>query len=344
MLLMALASGCRQTAQDLPPEEVVKVPAGGSVVVYVEATVKTAGPILKTFQEQTGIIVTANYKETLGDRFLPSLKDEAAQRRVDLFWGDSPLTAIELADLGLAVPFRPAGARPVPSQYHDPRFRWVGFAANPRVFIYNTDKMKKEDAPGETSELVNAPWAGHGALPRIASGAPAFHAAALYALWRPERAKAFLQALQTDGTAIVEDDRAVRALVASGKAWWGMIGLDEAIGAKREAEPINILFPDRMGMGSIVPPHVVALMRGAPHADQAKGLFGYLFATEGAWLCGQNDCPLVTFIPDVPKPDWIPALSSMNIALVDAQEAARAYRENRDAFLSWGSGNGSPPP
>src|ERR1700741_793104 len=58
IFLMALASGCWQTAPDLPPEEVVKVPAGGSVVVYVEATIKTAGPILKTFQEQTGIIVT----------------------------------------------------------------------------------------------------------------------------------------------------------------------------------------------------------------------------------------------------------------------------------------------
>ena len=342
--LILLGAACGQAPPNLPPEEAIKVPAGGSLVVYVEARIRTAGPILKTFQEQTGILVTANYRETLGDRFLPALKEEAAQHRVDLFWGESPLAAMALAEEGLVVPFRPAGARPVPAMYHDREFRWVGFAANPRVFIYNTDRMKLEDAPGETSELVKPPWAGHGAMPRIAFGAPAFHAAALYALWGPERAGAFLKALRSDGTAIVEDDRAARALVASGKAWWGMIGLDEAIGAKREAEPINILFPDRLGMGTIVPPQVISLMRGAPHPDQARGLFGYLFATEGAWLCGQNDSPLLTFIPDVPRPDWVPALSSLNIALLDPRNAGRAYLENRDAFLSWGSGKAAPPP
>lgn len=344
LLLPVLSASCGGGPPSLPPEEAVKVPAGGSVVVYVEAAAKIAGPVLKTFEEQTGIIVTANYKATLGERFLPALKEEAAQHRVDLFWGESPLTAIELADEGLAVPFRPAGARPVPSQYHDRVFRWVGFAANPRVFIYNTDKMKQEDAPGETSELVKAPWAGHGAMPRIASGAPAFHAAALYALWGPEPARTFFAALPSSGTAIVEDDRAVRGLVASGKASWGMLGLDEAICAKREAEPINILFPDHMGMGTIVPAQVAVLMAGAPHPDQAKGLFGYLLSTEGAWLFGQNDCPLVTFLPDVPKPEWIPSIGSFNVALLDAEIAARAYRENRDRFLSWGTGNGAPPP
>ncbi|HEV8700525.1 MAG TPA: extracellular solute-binding protein [Candidatus Polarisedimenticolia bacterium] len=344
LALLVLASSCGGSAPNLPPEEAVKVPAGGSLVVYVEAPARTAGPVLKTFEEQTGIIVTANYRDTLGDRFMPAFKEEAAQKRVDLFWGDSPLAAIDLVDEGLAVPFRPAGARPVPAQYHDRQFRWIGFAANPRVFIYNTNLMKQEDAPGETSELARAPWAGRGAMPRIASGAPAFHAAALYALWGKERARTFFAALQSNGTAIVEDDRAVRGLVASGKASWGMLGLDEAICARREAEPINILFADRMGMGTVVPPQVAVLMRGAPHPEQAKGLFGYLFATEGAWLFGQNDCPLVTFLPDIPKPEWVPSIGSFNVALLDPELAARAYRENRDAFLSWGAGNGAPPP
>ena len=342
--LMLFSVGCGEATPNLPPEEAVKVPAGGSLVVYVEASARTAGPVLKTFEEQTGILVTANYKDTLGDRFLAALREEASQGRVDLFWGDSPLAAFELADEGLAVPFRPAGARPVPPQYRDRQFRWVGFAANPRVFIYNVNLMKLEETPGETSELVKPPWAGKGAMPRISFGARAFHAAALYALWGPERARTFFAALQTNGTTIVEDDGAVRALVASGKATWGMVGLDEAICAKREAEPINILFADRFGMGTVVPPQVMVLVRGAPHPEQARGLFGYLLATEGAWLFGQNDCPLLPFLLDVPKPEWVPAMGSFNVALLDAEIAMRAYRENRDAFLSWGSGTAAPPP
>jgi iron(III) transport system substrate-binding protein len=331
-------------APGLPPAEVVTVPGEGTVVVYVEAARSTAGPVLRTFEEQTGITVTATYRESLGDRFLPVLKEEAAKGKVDLFWGATPLSALDLAGDGLAVPFRPAGAGPVPSQYRDRQFRFIGFAANPRVFIYNSDRLKQEDAPAETSDLVRAPWAGRGAMPRIASGAPAFHAAGLFVLWGPERVRSFFEALRSDGTRIVEDDRAVRRLVASGEAWWGMVGLDEAICAKREAEPINILFPDRMGMGTVVPPQVAVLLRGAPHPAQARGLFGYLFATEGAWLFGQNDCPLITFVPGVPKPDWIPALAAINVALLDPEAAARAYREHGEYLASWGAGGGAPRP
>lgn len=342
--LGVLLWGCGPMAPELPPEEVVTVPGEGTVVVYVEAARSIAGPVLRTFEEQTGIMVTATYRESLGDRFLPVLKEEAAKGKVDFFWGATPLSALDLAGDGLAVPFRPAGARPVPAQYRDRQFRFIGFAANPRVFIYNSDRLKQEDAPAETSDLVRAPWAGHGAMPRIASGGSAFHAAALFALWGPAHARSFFEALRSGGTRIVEDDRAVRRLVASGEALWGMVGLDEAICAKREAEPINILFPDRMGMGTVVPPQVAVLLRGAPHPAQARGLFGYLFATEGAWLLGQNDCPLITFVPGVPKPDWIPALASFNVALLDPEAAARAYLEHGKYLASWGAAGGAPRP
>ena len=150
--------------------------------MYVEAPRRIAGPVLKTFEEQTGIHVDANYRENLGDRFLSTLMSRAGQGTVDLFWGETPLSAYEMVEAGLAVPFRPAGARPVPGQYRDHDFRWIGFAVNPRVIIYNSTALKKEEAPTETTDLVKPPWAGKGAMPRIAAGPAAFHATALFML------------------------------------------------------------------------------------------------------------------------------------------------------------------
>jgi iron(III) transport system substrate-binding protein len=338
-LLAALAlSACGEGAPDLPPEEVVKVPGEGRVVVYVEAPRRIAGPVLKTFEEQTGIQVDATYRENLGGQFLPTLKAQAERGAVDVFWGETPLSAYDLVDAGLAVPFRPAGARPVPGQYRDREFRWVGFAVNPRVIIYNTDRLKREEAPTETADLTKPPWAGRGAMPRIAAGPPAFHAAALFLLWGPEKAKGFFEALRAGGgTRIVENDRDVRTLVAAGGADWGMIGLDQAICAKREAEPVNILFPDRLGLGAIVPPHLAMLLRGAPHPAQAKGLFGYLFTTEAGWVVGQNDCALIPLLPNVPRPDWVPALGALNVAQADPVAAWKIYRDNAAYFSSWGA-------
>ncbi len=319
-----------------PPEEIVKVPGQGSVIIYVEAPKRTAAPLLRTFQEQTGIHVDATYRETLGDRFLPTLKDLAARGKVDLFWGESPLSAYDIVEADLAVPFRPAGARPVPEQYRDRQFRWIGFAANPRVIVYNSARLKPEEAPAGIADLIRAPWAGRGAMPRIASGPAAFHAAALFSQWGPEKARAYFDALGADGTRVVEDDASALRLVASGDCSWALVGLDEAIGAKREAEPINILFPDRIGQGAVVPPQVAVLLRDAPDPAQAKGLYGYLFATEGAWLLGQNDYALITFLPAAPRPDWVPSLASLNVARVDPFETWKTYRERASLLAAWG--------
>ncbi len=337
----SLLCACSGGAGNAPPEEVVKVPGQGTVVVYVEAPRRIAGPVLKTFEEQTGIKVDATYRDNLGDRFLPTLKAQATLGAVDLFWAETPLAAHEIVDAGLAVPFRPAGARPVPTQYRDGGFRFIGFAVNPRVIIYNSNLLKREEAPTETVDLIRPPWAGKGAMPRIGSGPAAFHAATLFALWGPERARHFFDTLRADGTRIVEDDRTVRQLVSSGAAQWGLIGLDQGICAKREAEPVNILFPDHLGVGAVVPPHVAVLLAGAPHGAQAKGLFGYLFATESAWVLEQNDCALVTLLQNIPKPDWVPVLAALNIAQIDPEAAWRAFRENAGYLSAWGEQKGA---
>ena len=336
-LLAATVVACGPESAPTPPEESVVVPHGGTVTIFVEAPRRNAGPILKTFTEQSGIEVHAVYRETLGEQFFPRLESEAREGKVDLFWGVSPLPALDLARAGLAVPFRPAGARPIPSQFVDPAYRWIGFAVNPRVIIFNNERMKREEAPTSVSDMARPPWGGRGAIARIRTGTPAFHAAALFTLWGPDRARDFFATLRTNGTRIVEDDAAVRKLVAAGEALWGIVDLDEAICAKREAEPVHIFFPDRLSLGAVVAPSVVVLLHGAPHEAQAKGLFGYFFSTEASWQLGQNDCALVTLLPDIPRPDWVPGLGSFNLTRLDTGAVYEAYRDNLPFFESWGA-------
>ncbi len=337
LILTLLLASCGPEPPPLPPEEGVVVPRGGSVTIYVEAPRHNAGPILRGFTEQSGIEVHAVYQELVGEQFLPRLEAEAAQGHVDLFWGSSPLSALALVHAGLAVPFRPAGARPVPSQFRDPGFLWVGFAANPRVIIYNTEKASRDDAPTSVADMAAPPWGGRGAFARIRGGPAAFHAAALASLWGIDRARAFFGTLRTNGTRIVEDDAAVRRTVASGEAVWGVIGLDQAICANREAEPVHIVFPDRLSLGAVVVPYVAVLMRKAPNPPQAKGLFAYLFSSETAFQLGQNDCAMITLLQDIPKPQWVPTLSMLNVTRLDTALIDRTFRDNAQFFDSWGA-------
>ena len=341
ILAIALAGAslpaCDTIKTSLPPEESVTVPSEGSVRVYVEVRRRTARPILDSFTEQSGVEVEATYLEEVGEGFFGRLKNEAAAGRVDVFWGTSPLFAIELQRAGLTVPFRTVGARPVPGQYYDPGFHWTGFAVNPRVLIYNDERVSRGEAPRSLRDLTRQPWAGKGAMARIGHGTPAFHAASLFSIWGYERGRDFFESIESHGNLVAKDDDEILRLVASGEALWGFLDLDRAICAKRYSEPIHIFFPDRLSLGSVVPPHVAVLLRKAPNLDQAKGLFAYLFSTETAWQLGQFDCALMSLLPDIPRPDWIPALGAVNVTQVDNQAVYDAYRDNAGFFASWGS-------
>ncbi len=339
LLAGALTSGCGPPPISQPPEEAVVVPAGGRVVVYVDAPRRLAGPVLKAFEDQSGIDVEPVYREVIGDGFDDRLLAEARLGRVDLVWGSSPLAAADLLREGLAMPFRPIGARPVLSQYRDRQSRWIGFAVNPRVIIYNHNLVPREGAPASIEDMARAPWGGRGVVARPVHGGAAFHAAALFAIWGAERARGYFETIAANGTRIVGSESEVRALVASGDALWGIIDLDLAIGAKREADPLHIFYPDRIGQGAVTVPQVAVLLRDAPNLAQAKGLFGYLFSTEAAFQIGQNDSALITLMPNVPKPEWVPVLGQFNVTLLDNDLILKTFSDETSFLSGWG-----PPP
>ena len=346
LLAVAWLCGCRPPEGVQVPEETVEVPAGGTVVVYVEAPRYLAQPILKMFGDQTGITVEAHYREEIGAGFFDTVRKDAEAGKADLLWTASPLPAVALARAGLAVPFRPAGARPVPSQYRDRGFRWIGFAADPRVLIFNHDLVKREEAPESIEDLVAGRWAGKAAVPRIAEGPAAFQAAALFARRGDAEGRKFFEAIAAAGNRIVATSDEVRRLVASGQVPWGVVDLDQAICAKRQADPVSIFFPDRIGPGAVVVPQAAVLLARAPHPAQAKGLYGYLFATETAWEVGQNDCALMSLLPvvamGIPKPEWVPVLGAVNVMSLDNDAVFDAFTRQASYFASWGGATTAP--
>ena len=337
---LLLFAGCGPAPPLLLPEETVTVPNSGTVVVYVEAPRYIAGPVLRMFSEQTGITVEARYREEVGDGFYETLKSEAAAGHVDLVWTASPLLALDLVRASLALPFRPAGARVIPGQYHDRGFQWIGFAVTPRVIIFNQDLVSRDEAPQSIDDLAAGPWSGRGAMARIARGPAAFQAAAILARRGDDQGLAVLEAVRARGTRIVESEAEVRRLVAAGEAAWGVLDLDQAICAKRQAEPVSIFFADRMGQGAVVVPHSAVLMRNAPNPAQAKGLFGYFFETETAFQIGNNDCALLSLLPlaarGIPKPEWVPYLGAVNVMALDNGKVHDAYVRHAAYLAGWG--------
>ena len=340
LLLPLLFAGCGASGPPIPDEEAVKVPGEGKVVVFVDAPRYLAGPILKMFTSQSGVAVGATYREEVED-FDAQLAKALASGGADVLWASSPLPAITLERQGNLIPFRPAGSRPIPGQYHERAYQWIGFAANPRVIVTHDTGQAPERPPATTEDLIEGGWSGKAVLAQPTGGTAAYHAAALLARLGEKRGREFFEKVRSQGNRIVADDAEVRRMVGKGEADWGFLDLDRAICAKRLNEPVNIVFPDRLGMGAVVIPQVVALLKGAPNPAQARGLIGYAFATETAWAVSQADCALITLLPvgtlGIPKPEWVPTLGSLNIAALDSEAVFDAWVANRDWLASWGA-------
>jgi len=338
---LLLLAACGAPGPSIPAEEAVTVPAGGEVVVWVEASRYLAAPVLTMFSEQTGIVVKATYREDSPDGFFDRVRVEAGAGRADLFWGSSSLSAVGLARAGLAVAFRPSGSRPIPSQYRDRQFRWIGFAVDPRVIIFNHDLVSRDEAPLSVDDLTEGRWAGRAAVARAAEGPAAFQAAAILARRGDQSGRRFYEEIAAAGNRVVATDGEVRRLVVAGEVAWGIVNLDQAICAKRQADPVSIHFPDRVGPGAVIVPHTAVLLRGGPNPAQARGLFGYLFGTETAWQVGQNDCAMMSLLPvvamGIPKPEWVPLLGAVNIMPVDNEAVYDAWVRNAAFLAAWGA-------
>jgi len=341
-----LFGACRPPEVALPPEEEVEDPGGGEVVVYVETPRYLTGPLIKMIADRSGMTVHTVYQEDAPDRFLDQLHQEAAAGRADVFLGNGSLTAVGLAREGLATPFRPARARPVPPQYRDPGFRWIGYAGDPRIIGYNRDRIDRSEAPESIEALFTGPWAGKAAMARPTSGSAAFQAAALISRLGDERGLDFYRKAVAAGNRLVDDDGEVRRLIASGEVAWGVLDFDRATLAGREAQPVGLRIPDGLGYGTVVVPHVALVLRGAPHPAQARWFIDRLFGGNVSRMLGEGDSALLSFLPiismGIKKPDWMPLLGAFNVLPVDNEAAFDAFTRHRDFLARLGEPASAP--
>ena len=80
------------------------------------------------------------------------------------------------------------------------------------------------------------------------------------------------------GTAVLAGNATVRDMVASGAYAWGLTDTDDANGAVEDGLPARWQFPDQEqdGLGTLVIPNTVAVVKHAPHPEAARKLVDYL--------------------------------------------------------------------
>jgi len=253
------------------------------VVVYTSVDRPYSEPVLKRFQEGTGIRVKAVYDleaaKTTG--LVNRLIAEKEHPQADVFWNGEFVQTLLLKEEGVLSPY--ASPEEEDATFRDPESFWTGFGGRARVFLVNTELLAEDDFPSSVFDLLDprrSPETFGVAHPLF--GTTATHAAALYALMGPDEARSFFSALRQRGVQILEGNAAVRDAVVHGRIEAGLTDTDDACGAIRRGEKVAAVFPDQEDgeLGTLVIPNTVAVIRGGSNPEEAKKLVDFLLSTD----------------------------------------------------------------
>ena len=254
------------------------------VTVYTALDRQFSEPILAEFTKRTGIKVQAAYDtestKTVG--LVNRIIGEAQRPRCDVFWNNEILNTLRLKQEGLLQACHPKQAENYPAHQRDAEGYWHGFAARARVLIVNTELVPAEECPTSIKDLADPKWRGRVGIAKPLFGTTASHVACLFAALGDEEAARLLGSFKENEIQVVAGNKTCAEMVGAGRLAFGLTDTDDAVIELEAGKPVRVVFPDceAGGLGTLLLPNTLAVIKGAPHAAAAEQLVDYLLSPE----------------------------------------------------------------
>lgn len=312
-----------------------------TVVVFTAHDRVYSEPILRDFQQRTGILVKPVYDaeaaKTTG--LINRLLARKSDPECDVLWNNEPVQTEALAQAGVLEPYRSANASRIPDKFRDPADRWTGFAGRLRVFVYNKHKFPQGAPPATLDAFTDPARRGQGVLALPYYGTTFTHVGVLHERLGRQRLTEWLERAQANETAFAPGNGAVVDLVASGERGFGLTDTDDARVAMLEGKPIGVAIPDAAD-GAILIPNTVALIKNAPHAEEGKQLIDYLLSADVERKLAEMpgaQIPLGMDLADVATP-WSAMLQDAPPRDLPIESIARSRKELIELLRGLGLG------
>jgi iron(III) transport system substrate-binding protein len=322
----AIVTGCGSSQ----PQSTSNGQAGErTVVVYSSADKEFAELVFRAYEQKTGVKVLPLYdtEETKTAGLTSRLVAEKDHPRADVFWSSDTSRAVALVEQGVADAYTPRESAGIDARYRGATGEWTGFGARIRVLLYNTDRVPVSEAPRSILDLAKPRWKGRFAFANPHFGTMSFHAAALFAKWGDAKATDFFANLKANGAVLAAGNSDVKDRVSDGRVDVGILDEDDAVVALREKKPVAIVIPDQEGadpLGTPLMPNAALLVKGAPHADEARRFIDFLTSAEAERILAASDAAQYPLHSDVQGPAALPALKTLRVMDVDYGDVARS--------------------
>jgi len=306
------------------------------VTVYVSEDQVFSEPVLKAFEEKTGIEVRAIYdtEESKSTGTMNRLIAEKANPQADVYWANEPIRAQVLKQKGISAPYISSNAKGIPAEFRDSDGYWTGFSARARVFIVN---KATKGMPDSISDYTDPKWKGRTVIANPLFGTTTTWLAALFTAWGNARAKIFMAAMKQNKTGISTSNGESADFVAKGRYAFSLVDSDDAVNRVKQGQPVVMVYPDqgKDGPGCLIVPNAAILIKGARHIKSAKKLIDYLLSKETEQRLAFADCAQIPLHPGVKTPPAMKALKDIKIMRVDYAAVAKKMIEIQPFLKAW---------
>ena len=290
------------------------------VVVRVAVDDIHSRPILEAFARETGIIVDATYdteqSKTVGHVTQLVAEQEAGNPTCDVFWNNEIINTIHLKNRGMLQMYVPGGdAQEIPPTFRDPDGTWIGFGARARIIVVNTKLIPNEaDRPTSYRDFLDPRWKQKCTVARPETGTTLTHGVAMFTALaenpsESERlAREFWEGVRANAV-IAQSNGQTMGQVRDRHMAFGFTDTDdfqhgvEHFRERGEEVEIVAIYPDQDGVGTLLIPNTVCIMKGAPHLDAAKRLVDYLSSKRVEAELANSVSRQIPVRADVPAPE-----------------------------------------
>lgn len=256
--------------------------SGATVVVYCSVDDVFARPIVERFEKESGIQakLVVDTEETKSTGLVNRLIAERNRPQADVFWCGDPVRAALLKSKGITAPYESHQLEGLPQEFSDKEHHWTGFSARARIILYNTNLVPKGKEPTSIMDLLDSHFKGKVCMANPLFGTTSMHAAALFARLGNEKAEKFFEDFTANAGKMLSSNGEVRRRVANGEYSLGLTDTDDFNEAFQEGKPVGKVYPDAKGMGTVIVPNCVMLIKGGPNPESAKKFIDYLLRPE----------------------------------------------------------------
>ncbi|MDR6879079.1 extracellular solute-binding protein [Paenibacillus sp. GCM10023248] len=266
-------------AESAKPAETPKSTEKQKLVIYTARDKNVVDEIIPKFKEKNPNIDVEVL--TMGaQQIMERVRGEKANPQADFWWGGTQSSLMTAADEGLLESFKPSFGDSIPALYKDAKDRWYGEMLLPEVIMYNSKALKKEDAPQDWDDLLDAKYKGKIIIRGVlASGTMrTIYSAMVFkegGATDPKKGYEWLKKLDANTKEYAQDPTNLYLKLAREEgtlSLWNM--QDIMIQKELQKQPFDFIYPKS---GAPILVDGVGIVKGAKNMDAAKKFYEFLF-------------------------------------------------------------------